>query len=345
MTAGDASRGRPDRRAGAARWVRRVAIDAPGTIRVERIALPAEPPPGQVRLRTIAAGVCGSDLHVLAGHHPFVSYPVFPGHEVVARVERLGDGVDLSWQDERVALEPSLACGACDACARGSYNICDSLRVMGFQEPGGMADAFDAPADRLHRLPDSLSDEAAVLVEPTAVASHALGLAGDVGRARVAVVGAGTIGLLCAQVARASGAAVRVVDIDGERLAAAESLGLAAARALPQRGCDLVVECVGNEPALRAAIAMARKGGTVLVVGVHGHEPRIQAGLVQDYELRLQGSLMYTGRDYRQAVTLLESGAVDPAAMVSARVPLENAAHAFAEAARGGGTLKVLLKP
>ena len=147
--------------------VRRVAIRAPHQLQLETVALPALRS-GDARLRPLAIGICGSDLHVLAGHHPFVDYPVFPGHELAAEVVAVGDDADRAWIGARVALEPSLVCGTCRACREGRYNICDRLRVMGFQAPGGMADAFDAPLGRLHRLPDGLADEAGALVEPVA---------------------------------------------------------------------------------------------------------------------------------------------------------------------------------
>lgn len=324
---------------------RRVSIDTPGQVRLERFTLPPWPAPRQVRLSTIAAGICGSDLHVFAGHHPFVDYPVLPGHEIVARVEELGAEVDESWRGALVALEPSLTCGSCDACRRGRYNICEELRVMGFQAAGGMADAFDAPADRLHRLSDALPEEAWTLVEPVAVAVHALRQLGKVEGARVAVVGAGTIGLLCAQVAKAAGAAVSLADPDPERRNVAASLGFEALELIQPRSFPLVLECVGNEAALRSAITAAEKGGRVVIVGVHGSDASVQAGLIQDFELGLQGVLMYTTEDYRNAIELLSTGAISWSTMISARFPFDQAEEAFRRAARGGSTLKVLLTP
>lgn len=330
----------------AARSVRRVVIDAPHGLRVDEVDLPAVPPAGWARVRSLAIGICGSDVHVLGGHHPFVAYPVFPGHELVGEVEAVGAGVDATWVGRRVVLEPGLACGTCRTCRRGDRHLCESLRVMGFQAPGGMADAFDAPIDRLHALPDVVDTEHGALVEPLAVATHALRLAGDMAGRDVLVLGAGTIGVLCALVARSDGARVLVVDPSRERRELATAgFGLESAADAPVDAVDVAFECVGVGAALRSGIVALRKGGTLMVVGVHGRDASIQAGWIQDRELRLQGTLMYQGRDVVRAIDLITSGALDLAAMVGARYPLAAAQEAFAVATGGGAVLKVLLVP
>ena len=327
---------------------RRVAIGGPHDLRLGPVDLTG-PRRGEARLRPLAIGICGSDLHVLAGHHPFVDYPVLPGHEIAAKVVAVGDDADSGWIGARVALEPSLVCGTCRACRAGRYNICESLRVMGFQAPGGMADAFNAPLDRLHRLPDTLSDTAGALVEPVAVATHAMRLAEEAAGALdggdVAVIGAGTIGLLCAQVARAAGAEVTLSDLDDARREIARGFGFTVVEMPGDRAFDAVFECVGVEGALRSAIDALRKGATAIVVGVYGSDPKVQAGLIQDRELRLQGSLMYTSEDYREAIRLLVEGAIDAERMITSVHPLAEVEEAFAVAAAGGGSLKVILKP
>lgn len=322
----------------------RAVVRAPHRIELEEREL-ADPGPGEVLLRTLAVGICGSDLHVLEGLHPFVTLPVFPGHEVVAEVEAAGAGAE-GWVGRRVVLEPSLVCGACRNCRSGRYNICEHLAVMGFQAPGGMGERFLAPADRLHGVPEAMSTDAAVLVEPVAVATHAMRMAGPVADRDVAVVGAGTIGLLCAQVARAHGvASLAVSDVDPGRRALAEGFGFQARNELAPATVDVALECVGVEGALQQAIASSRKGATVAVVGVYGADPRVQAGLVQDWELRLQGCLMYTAEDYREAIRLLEAGAIDVGRMISARYPLDEVEAAFERAAARGATLKVVIEP
>lgn len=326
--------------------VRRVVVDAPHELRVENVTLSVRPAPGEARLRSRAIGICGSDVHVFHGHHPFVRYPVVPGHELVAEVEAVGDGVDPAWAGASVVLEPGLSCGRCRTCRRGDTHLCESLRVMGFQAPGGMGDAFDAPVHRLHRLPDGLPTEVGALVEPLAVATRALRAVDPVAGRDVLVLGAGTIGLVCALVARADGGHVTVVEPHAaRRRLAAETFGLATADAAAEDAFDVVLECVGVEAALRAGVLALRKGSTLLVVGVHGHDAALPMGLVQDRELRLQGTLMYQSRDFDRALELMTTGGLDLAPLIGARFPLARAAEAYALAAGGGDVLKVLLVP
>ncbi|RIH82229.1 L-galactonate-5-dehydrogenase [Meiothermus luteus] len=320
---------------------RRLAVEAP-----HRLAwleeTPPSPGPGQALLKPLAVGLCGSDLHVYEGLHPFVSYPVYPGHEVAARVLEVGPETNPAWVGARVTLEPSLTCGRCPQCQSGRYNICQALRVMGFQAPGGMAEAFLAPVDRLHRLPEGLTDEQGALVEPLAVAVHAVGLSRVEGR-RVAVLGAGTIGLLVAQVARAYGAAsVVVVDPLEARRRLAEGLGLPA-QPPGQERYEVVFECVGSEKALEAAIQGCEKGAEVVVAGVFSQPTRISAALIQDWELSLRGSLMYTARDYPEALRLLAQGQVRVEPLITHRFPLREAPAAFATALRREQAVKVML--
>lgn len=310
---------------------------------IERLAeleLPLQA--GEVRLRPLAIGVCGSDLHVYEGQHPFVSYPVYPGHEVAARVIELGSEVSAEWAGALVALEPSQTCGECDACRSGRYNICDRLRVMGFQAPGALATSFVSPVSQLHRLPDDFDPVLGAMVEPLAVAVHAARLAVVQG-SKVAVLGAGTIGLLMAQVARAYGAAqVEVIDLLESRRKLAQQLGLVAAGAMQQR-YEVVFECVGVGSALEAAIQQVSKGGQIVVVGVYGKPVTLTAGLIQDWEIGLKGSLMYTFQDYREAIRLLATGWVQVEPLITHRFAMDQVEEAFTAALDRETALKVML--
>lgn len=305
-------------------------------------APPSTPQAGEALLQPLAVGICGSDLHVFEGQHPFVSYPVYPGHEVAAKVVAVGPGVDPSWQGALVALEPSLTCGRCEPCRSGRYNICEKLKVMGFQAPGAMAEHFVSPIQNLHPLPEGFDVELGAMIEPLAVAVHAVALTQVQGR-RVAVLGAGTIGLLVAQVARAYGAAsVEVVDLLEPRRRVAESLGLQA-KTPDSAKYDVIFECVGSEKALEAAIQGIRKGGTIIVVGVYGQPITISAGLIQDWEIGLKGSLMYTFHDYQEAIRLFASGQVQGRALITHRFALPEVQQAFRAALERGKALKVML--
>jgi L-iditol 2-dehydrogenase len=293
-------------------------------------------------VRTLAVGICGSDLHVFEGRHPFVHYPVFPGHEVAGTIIEVGPEVDDKWRGSLVTLEPSLTCGVCDACRLGHYNVCENLKVMGFQAPGGMAESFIAPIRNLHALPEGTPPEIGAMIEPLAVAAHAVALTDVRGRS-VGVVGAGTIGLLVAQVARAYGAAqVVVADLLDPRRRLAQQLGFTLSERLSRH--DTVLECVGVEEALDAAIRATRKGGTVILVGVYGGPTSIPAALVQDWELILRGSLMYTFRDYREAIRLVTADLVNLAALISHRYSLGEVAQAFGMALERAQAQKVILR-
>jgi L-iditol 2-dehydrogenase len=336
--------------------MRRAVLAAPGEIRMEDDVLLPEPGPREIRVRTQSVGICGSDLHALAGQHPFVDLPVVPGHEVAGVVDALGAGVSELAVGERVLLEPNLIDGTCVYCRNGRYNLCEHLLVVGCTTPGAMADAFVAPAERFHRVPDGMSMTEAAMVEPLSTATHAARVAGDLDGRTVAVLGAGTIGLLTLLTARASGAvATAITDpIDAKRVLALElgaDLAVDPAQdhavrrirdGLPWRP-DVVFDCVASQSSIDQAIALALKGGTVVVEGVPRSDVRVPLPLIQDRELRLQGTAMYTREDVERAIGLIVSGDVPVARLVTAEFPLERAAEAF-QAAADGAEIKVHLR-
>ena len=302
--------------------MKQAIMTQPGQIQFRDIAAPT-PGAGEVLLRIQRIGVCGSDVHVYHGKHPYTSYPVVQGHEYSATVEATGAGVTGLTPGMKVTSVPQIVCGECAPCKRGDYHICDRLKVEGFQAPGCGQELWVTSADKIIPLPDSFSFEQGALVEPLAVAVHATSRAGKLAGRRVAVLGAGPIGNLVAQVARSEGATVLITDLSAYRLEIARQCGLtatsnakeetlaqAAERVFGQDGFDVAFECVGVEPTITAAIASIQKGGTLVVVGVFGEKPRIDLGLVQDRELNIRGTLMYQRPDYRRAVELIASGGV-----------------------------------
>ena len=182
--------------------MRRVVV-YPGRIAVEAADIPA-PGPDEALVRTLVAGVCGSDLHAAHGRHPFVPLPYRPGHEVVGVIEAAGS----VWAPgQRVIVEPDLPCWTCKMCTTGRENLCENLQFFGCgYAQGGMADYFTLAANRLHPVPDALNDNTAALIEPLSTPVHAVRLAGDVVGRSVAILGAGTIGLFTLAVLRAHGA-------------------------------------------------------------------------------------------------------------------------------------------
>lgn len=205
--------------------MKQAVMTGPGKIEF-RQADPPAPGAGEVLLRIKRIGICGSDVHVYHGRHPYTSYPVIQGHEVAAVVEGVGPGVTSVRAGKKVTAMPQIVCGCCPPCRRGDYHICDHLKVQGFQADGMAQELFVTSADKVIPLPDAFSFEQGALVEPASVAVHAVKRAGDVGGCNVAVLGAGPIGNLTAQVARAAGADVLIADLSDWRLDVARRCGI-----------------------------------------------------------------------------------------------------------------------
>jgi 2-desacetyl-2-hydroxyethyl bacteriochlorophyllide A dehydrogenase len=334
--------------------MRRVVI-YPGQIAVEAAEIPV-PGPGEALVRTLVAGVCGSDLHAAHGRHPFVALPYRPGHEAVGIIEAAGPGAASAVPGQRVIVQPFLPCWTCKMCASGRENLCENLQFFGCGYPqGGMADHFTLPAHRLFPVPDDLDDLTAALIEPLATPVHAVRLAGDVAGRSVAVLGTGTIGLFTLAVLRAHGAGKIVsTDPNPDKRARAAALGADATidarepdvagqvRAVLGGSADIVFDCVGIQSSMDQAIALADKGGTVVVVGVPASEVTVPLPIIQDHQIRIQGSATYLPEDYREAADLLSRGAVRAADFVTATRPLDQVAEAF-ELASSGQHVKVLV--
>ena len=329
--------------------MKQAVMTAPGAITIQEIDAP-QPGPGEVQLRIQRIGVCGSDVHVYHGKHPYTGYPVVQGHEFSASVEAVGEGVTHLRPGMKVTSMPQIVCGECAPCKRGDYHICDKLKVQGFQAPGCAQELWVTDASTVLPLPEEFSYEQGALVEPVSVAVHAVGRAVDpnapagrklLGR-RVVVFGAGPIGNLVAQVARAEQAKVLIVDLSAHRLGIARQCGLehtsngreetlsaASARVFGADGFDVALECVGVEPTITAAIENLAKGGVLIVVGVFGEKPRVDLGLVQDRELNLRGTLMYKRADYERAIELIASGAVVTQPLMSTHFKFDDYLDAY----------------
>ena len=335
--------------------MRRVVVTADHRVEVHCVDVPV-PAPGEATVRMVAAGVCGSDTHAWHGRHPFIALPYAPGHEVVGVVEQLPAGETALSVGQRVTVEPTLPCWHCKQCRAGRENLCENLAFFGCgYAQGGMADVFTIPADRLHAVPDELDDRQAVLVEPLATPVHAVRLAGPLAGKAVAVVGAGTIGLMVLAVVRQQGAArVVVTDVLADKRRRALDLGahavvdaarddvVDAVRDALGESADVVFDCVAVQRTIEQAIAMALKAGTVVVVGVPAADVRVPLPVMQDQQVRIQGSATYVAEDFAAAFALLRSGAVRAEDFVTGVYPLDEVADAFA-ASTSGEHVKVIV--
>lgn len=298
-------------------------MTAPGKIEFNNVPVPVIKE-SDVLIKIMRIGICGSDIHVYHGKHPYTSYPVVQGHEVSGEIVGIGAGVAQFKIGDKVTIQPQVVCGRCYSCVHGNYHICDELKVMGFQTTGTASEYFAVEAKKVLKLPAHLSFDEGAMVEPMAVAVHALGRSGDVKGKKILVLGAGPIGNLVAQTAKGLGAeAVMITDLSNYRLDMAKQCGVDFCintgeqdieKALLEHfgpfKADFILECVGVNETMNQAINCARKGTEIIVVGVFGDKAAIDLGLVQDRELRLIGTLMYQEKDYIKAIELIEQGKI-----------------------------------
>ncbi len=313
----------------------------PGKIEFHEVEKPV-PAENEVLIAIQRIGVCGSDIHVYHGKHPYTSYPVVQGHEVSGIVAGVGKGVQDFMPGDKVVFMPQVTCGQCYPCQHGMEHICESLKVMGFQTGGAAQEYFPVDARKALKLPNGVSLDEGAMVEPVSVAVHALRRGGFVPGMKVLVLGAGTIGNLVAQVARAQGASkVLVTDIQDYKLEKARECGLTGINTsrenLPhtidevfgKEKADLILECVGVQPTITQAIQVARKGTTIVVVGVFAEKPVVDLGLVQDRELSLVGTLMYQRPDYEKAIELIASHVLTLQPLITHRFPFRDYLKAY----------------
>jgi len=334
-------------------------------MRLEMTGMP-EPSPGpdEVVVRVRACGICGSDVHGFDGSTGRRIPPLVMGHEAAGEVAQLGSAVTDLRVGERVTFDSTISCGRCCYCAAGEVNLCEDREVMGvspgsYRRHGAFAELVAVPRRIVYRLPEGIGFEQAAMIEAVSIALHAVGLIpvrlGDT----AVVVGSGMIGLLAVQAARLAGCtAVVAIDIDEARLRLARQLGATEAldgrmgdpaEAVRQltggRGADVVLECLGAAGTVRTAIACARKGGTVALVGNLAAAAEVPLQEVVTRQIRLQGSCASSG-EYPAAIRLLSTGAIRVDPLISAVAPLAEGPAWFERLyRREAGLMKVILRP
>ena len=303
--------------------------------------------PGTVILEVVAAGICGTDLHIEDGEYASRP-PVTMGHEVSGVVRELGEAVDGGWLGARVVTETYFStCGRCEYCADGRKNLCPERRSIGSFVDGGFAARLVVPAENLHRLPDWLDARPAAMTEPLACCCQSLPMGTVHQGDRVLVVGPGPVGLLAAQVAQAQGGTVHVrgTPRDEARLAVARELGLGTSTTADASlgDFDLVVECSGHEAGMTSALEAARRGARYVQIGLAGKPVTIPFDLVCFKELTVTSGNASTPASWHRALELIESRAVRLEPLLSEAVPLAEWERAFAATRRGAGIKYVLV--
>ena len=344
--------------------MRAAVLEAAGKISIRSVPVPV-PGAGMVRLRVRRAGICGSDLHYFEHGSCGAFVPTRPfvlGHEFAAEVAALGDGVDGLTVGDRVTANPARACGVCDHCKGGRGNLCRRTFMLGSASTtpptdGAFAEFVVVRADQCHPLPSGMDNGAGAMLEPLAVALHAVKRAGTVSGRRVLVTGGGPIGVLVALTAKAFGAVpVALSDVVEGRRATARTLGIEATldpmsprlldevRELAGEGFDVVFEASGAKAALRQAFDLVRPGGTIVQIGTLGTEDiPLPANQLMVREINLVGSMRY-GNVFGEAIRLVESGRINVRGLISDVRPLADVAEALRVASGKSAVLKVQLE-
>jgi L-iditol 2-dehydrogenase len=325
----------------------------------------AVPEPGrdEVLIRVAACGICGSDVHGYDGSSGRRIPPIVMGHEAAGTIAARGADVKKFSEGDRVTFDSTIYCGSCANCLRGDINLCDNRQVVGvscgdYRRAGAFAEFVAVPARIVYRLPEILPFEEAAMLEAVSVALHAVSLIPVHPQDRALVVGAGMIGLLIVQALHVAGCShVYVSDVDQTRLNLAQELGAAATLPagpglIPQvievtggAGMDLVIEAVGIDATVKAAIDSVRKGGNVVLVGNVSPEVTLPLQKVVTRQIRLQGSCASAG-EYPRAIELMSSESIRVKPLITAFAPLEEGPRWFERLyAREPNLMKVVLAP
>ena len=337
--------------------MRAMIYTAPGNIELLELPQP-RPECDEVLIRVAYVGICGSEIEAFVSNSPRRRPPLIMGHEFSGTVVAVGERVAGINVDAKVVINPLIPCGDCHLCRMGRTNVCPNRQLLSMHRPGAYAEYVSVPARAIYELPSGLDLKRAALVEPLANAVHAMRIASNPVMHNVAIIGAGTIGLLCMQVARSMGAArILVSEPSAHRREVARKLGanqtvdssredLFAAGATFTYGCgfDVCIDAVGRATTRKQAVQLLAPVGTAVWIGLHERDAEINAMDVVTNEFRIQGSYAYTDADFRKAIQLLADGYIVTDGWVT-EVPFTDGVEAFLELASGeSGRVKVVLQ-
>ncbi|TMG13292.1 MAG: NAD(P)-dependent alcohol dehydrogenase [Chloroflexi bacterium] len=326
-------------------------LHAPRDLRIEQRPIPA-PSEGEVLVRILSVGVCGSDVHYYE-HGRIGDYvvqrPLVLGHESSGRIVDVGEGVSPGRVGERVAIEPGEPCRRCEQCRTGRYNLCPNIRFHGTPPiDGTLAEFVAVRAELAYPVPDEISDNAAALLEPLSVGIWANRKAGIQIGTSVLIAGAGPIGLVATKVARASGATrITVTDVNRNRLSAASACG-ATQVAVPGSDkfageFDAFIDCSGSPAAIDAGIRLVKPAGSVVLVGMGADELTLPLAIIQRRELVVTGTFRYANT-WPAAIALVASGRVTLDDLVTGEFSLADVEKALT-AGRDPHSVKAVVRP
>jgi L-iditol 2-dehydrogenase len=333
--------------------VKAAVLVAPGRFEIEERPTP-EPGPGEALIRIARTGICGTDLHIFAGHYAAESLPMVPGHEFTGHVAALGPGADGLSEGQPCVVDMNIGCTRCYWCRRGEILNCPEMRQLGITMDGAFAEHIAVPARLVIPAPAHVPAEVLALTEPLACVVRAARRAGVTFGQSAVVIGAGPIGNLHVQLLRTLGAAPIVVsDLSPERVemalacgadrgAGGDDLERVVMEATEGRGADLVIESVGHPALYEQAQRLRRRGGHLAAFGLTGPDGTLPVNLL-DMILRedsIGGSVAGSGPDMHDALTLLVHGRIDTAPFTGADFPLDGIQDAFDSHADRPGDLK-----
>ena len=307
-------------------------------LRLEEVPEPVAAP-GEAQIRVDYCGICATDIEEYLYGPKFLRQELIPlitGHEMTGTISALGEGVTNVSVGDRVVINSLLSCGTCWWCQRGDMQLCPSWKVLGFDRSGGLAQYTTWPASEIIKLPEHVTSEAAALMEPSSVAHHAV-RRGNISKGdSVAVLGAGTVGLLSMQIAKAKGARVFAIDRRDMSLGMASELGAEVAinsettnptEALRELtdgvGPDIVIDAAGAASTPDLAIKCARKGGRVVLVAIYVDTPSFDFNSIVTSEVEVTGSIAFTREDVEGALDLISSGKVQTTPLITERISMD----------------------
>lgn len=336
-----------------------IQVKMPEAYKIEYLNVPT-PDIGHddVLIEIKRVGICGSDIQIYHGKHKYMSFPIVQGHEASGVITKIGKNVKDFNIGDKVTVQPQVFCGECTPCKMGHFNVCENLEVYGVHTTGMAQEYFAVPASKVVKLPDSMDFDAGAFVEPVAVGVGAIRRCGDVSGKNIVILGAGTIGNLTAQVAKAKGANVMITDINPIKLKIAKecgidicvntmeiALGEAIRQQFGEERADIIIDCAAVNASISSAINNARKASKIVIVGNFKQPVEIEMPLIQRQQIDLIGVMMYVREDYLDAIKLMDSGYITISSLISKYFNITEFEEAYQYIDKNGlDVMKVMLE-
>lgn len=306
-------------------------VNMPEAYKIQLLEVPVpEVGDDDILIEMKRVGICGSDIQVYHGKHKYMTFPVVQGHEGSGIIAEMGKNVKGFAIGDKVTVQPQVFCGNCAPCKLGAYNVCENLKVYGVHTTGLAQDYFIVNSSKVLKLPDNMEFDQGAIVEPMAVGVHAAKRSGEINGKNLIVLGAGTIGNLTAQAAKARGANVMITDINPKKLNTAKKCGIgicvntmeedlsgAIKKHFGDNGADVIIDCAAVKASINQALNNARCSSKIVIVGNFKQPIEIEMPVLQRREVDMIGVMMYVREDYEDAIKLLSKGKINTELLIS----------------------------